>query len=93
MTVAIMSDTPQGQHEVSQVGHHIPLCRRVAHPWHAIRGTEAMRLRFIEAVRGLRQHAACPQAADAVIEAPYRIAQRVGRVGEGYRPKAVTGDI
>ena len=46
-----------------------PLCRRVAHPWHATRVTEAMRLRCIEAVRGLRHHAAYPQAADTVIDA------------------------
>jgi hypothetical protein len=59
-------------------GNHLPLCCRVAHPWHAIRVTEAMRLRCIEAVRGPRHHAECPQAADAVIEVSRDIVARDG---------------
>jgi hypothetical protein len=48
----------------------LPLCRLVAHPWHAIRVTEAMRLRALQDVRGLRAQAETPHGADAVIAAP-----------------------
>ena len=78
MTAAIMSRTPQGQQEVSQVGQHLPWCRRVAHPWHARRVTEALRLRCKETVRGLRQHTECPQAVDVVLDAGQRVHTHAG---------------
>ena len=46
----------------------LPLCCLVAHPWHAIRGTEAMRLRSVQGMRGIRPLAENPHGADAVIE-------------------------
>ncbi len=59
----------------------LPLCRLVAHPWHAIRVTETMRLRSIQGVRGTRPHAEDPHGADAVIAAEQRNLQ-----GDHYAP-------
>jgi hypothetical protein len=45
------------------------LCHLVAHRWHAIWVTEAMRLRAIQGMRGLRPLAENPYGADAVLRA------------------------
>jgi hypothetical protein len=57
------------------------LCRRVAHPWHAIQVTEATRRSFIQGVRGLRPQAEHPHGTAAERAAAQRNLQ-----GDRYAP-------
>ena len=52
-------------HTHRTVRAHLPVCRRVAHPWHALQGIEALRLRLLQGMRGIRPHRETPHGADA----------------------------